>query len=198
MYSRGSGLVIGFHACKRDVSEELLSGSADFKPSENVYDWLGSGMYFWEKSQHRAERFAQDRKIEDSVVVGAAIDLGFCLDFTDSESLFYLSQSYFALKEAIELSNLSLPSNKKSGASSNNDALRRDLDCAVINFLHSQREDKGDKSYDSVRGVFWEGKDLYPGAGFKEKNHVQICVRNPNCIKGFFLPRKEDPKFNSV
>ena len=47
-------------------------------------------------------------------------------------------------------------------------------------------------AYDSVRGVFWEGDDLYPGAGFKEKNHIQIAIINPNCIKGFFLPRDVD------
>jgi len=33
----------------------------------------------------------------------------------------------------------------------------------------------------------WEN----PGAGFKEKNHIQICVRNRNCIKGYFLPREK-------
>ena len=44
-------------------------------------------------------------------------------------------------------------------------------------------------SYDSVKGVFWEGQELYPNAGFREKNHIQICVCNPNCIKGYFLPR---------
>ena len=36
---------------------------------------------------------------------------------------------------------------------------------------------------------FWEGQKLYPNAGFREKNHIQICVCNPNCIKGYFLPR---------
>ena len=24
-----------------------------------------------------------------------------------------------------------------------------------------------------------------------KKNHIQICIRNPNCIKGFFIPRYE-------
>ena len=43
-------------------------------------------------------------------------------------------------------------------------------------------------SFDSVRCAFWEGEELYPGAGFKEKNHIQICVRNHNCIKGYFRP----------
>ena len=45
------------------------------------------------------------------------------------------------------------------------------------------------------RGVFFEGDDLYPNAGFKEKNHIQIAIRNTNCIKGFFIPRELDNKY---
>ena len=52
--------------------------------------------------------------------------------------------------------------------------------------------------FDSVRGVFWEGKELYKNAGFREKDHIQICIRNPNCIKGYFLPRELDNAFNKV
>lgn len=47
------------------------------------------------------------------------------------------------------------------------------------------------KVFDSTRGVFTEGGPVFPGAGILEKSHIQICIRNPNCIKGFFLPRKE-------
>jgi len=47
------------------------------------------------------------------------------------------------------------------------------------------------KIFDSTRGVFTEGGPIFPGAGILEKSHIQICIRNPNCIKGFFLPRKE-------
>ncbi|SEK41780.1 hypothetical protein SAMN05421740_101809 [Parapedobacter koreensis] len=49
-------------------------------------------------------------------------------------------------------------------------------------------EDIGNKEFDSVRGVFWEGNPLYPTAGFREKDHIQICIRNIDCIKGYFLP----------
>ncbi len=27
-----------------------------------------------------------------------------------------------------------------------------------------------------------------PTAGFYTKNHIQLCVRNPDCIKGYFRP----------
>jgi hypothetical protein len=52
------------------------------------------------------------------------------------------------------------------------------------------QEKKCNETFDSVRGVFWEGNEPYPNAGFREKNHIQISVRNPNCIKGFFIPRE--------
>jgi hypothetical protein len=82
-----------------------------------------------------------------------------------------------------------MPSNKRGGDS--NDLLVRELDCAVIEKLHKKRQNNKLRPFDSVRGVFTEGKELYPGAGFRDKNHIQICIRNPNCIKGYFLPRKE-------
>ena len=41
-------------------------------------------------------------------------------------------------------------------------------------------------AYESMVTVYKEsGIEL----GFREKNHIQICVCNPNCIKGYFLPR---------
>lgn len=36
---------------------------------------------------------------------------------------------------------------------------------------------------------------MYPGAALKEKTHIQLCIVNPNCIKGFFSPRKENVEF---
>jgi len=47
------------------------------------------------------------------------------------------------------------------------------------------------KIFDSTRGVFTEGGPAFDGAGIYAKSHIQICIRNLNCIKGFFLPRKE-------
>lgn len=191
MYRRSHGLVLGFHASTADTAKQLVENSTcEFKPSQNPYDWLGHGMYFWENSPRRAERFAQDRHIENPVVIGAVLQLGRCLDFTDSESLAYLKVAYHALKDTLEAAGDPLPNNKSVQSGAHHDLLVRDLDCAVINFLHLQRQRDKKAPFESVRGVFWEGEDLYPGAGFKDKNHIQICIRDPNCIKGFFYPRK--------
>jgi hypothetical protein len=86
-----------------------------------------------------------------------------------------------------------MPTNRTIGNSK--DLLLRDLNRAVIENLHQQRALNNLTPFDSVRGVFTEGKPLYDGAGFHEKNHIQICIRNPNCIKGYFVPRLEDSKF---
>ncbi len=42
--------------------------------------------------------------------------------------------------------------------------------------------------YDTVRGPFWEGGELYPGSGISSKGHVQIAVSNLDCIMGYFRP----------
>ncbi|MBO5933571.1 MAG: hypothetical protein J6Q19_07625, partial [Bacteroidaceae bacterium] len=68
------------------------------------------------------------------------------------------------------------------------DLLLRFLDCAVIEALHDFNETNGYNEYDSVRAGFWEGSEIYETAGFREKNHIQLCVRNPKCILGLFIP----------
>jgi len=45
--------------------------------------------------------------------------------------------------------------------------------------------------FDTIRGIFTEGGPVFEGAGIQLKNHIQVCIRNLNCIKGFFIPRKE-------
>jgi hypothetical protein len=63
----------------------------------------------------------------------------------------------------------------------------RFLDCAVLNHLHSIVTGSGLESFDSVRAVFSEGKPVYTGSNISDRNHAQIAVRNPKCIKGIFL-----------
>jgi hypothetical protein len=62
------------------------------------------------------------------------------------------------------------------------------LDRAVIEAVHGTRDDNAHPPYDTVRSPFPEGGKLYDGAGFQAKNHIQIAVRNLDCIKGYFRP----------
>lgn len=58
----------------------------------------------------------------------------------------------------------------------------------ALNALHKWRKDTDKPGYDSVRGPFLEGEPIYDGAGFRSHSHIQICVCNDACIKGYFRP----------
>lgn len=199
MYSKLPSFVFGFHGCDRTVGEKVLYGDVPMNPSTNDYDWLGHGIYFWESNPFRAYEFAGDlvknprikkQSIKEPFVIGAVIDLGRCLNLIETRSLELVRKAYEALKELSEKEGNPMPKDQRS-IKTGEDLLIRKLDCAVIETLHAMNDEFGFDPYDSVRGVFWEGEDLYPDAGFKEKNHIQICVRNIACIKGYFRPLVE-------
>lgn len=202
LYHIQASLIFGFHACEREVGEALLAGTTGFKPSENDFDWLGHGMYFWENNLTRAQEYAVElaikrNKLKEPFVVGAVIKLGYCLDLTDAFSLNLLKAEYAEMQRIFEQSGLPMPQNE-AVHKADTDFLYRKLDCAVIQYMHSVMEEAEQPTFDTVRGVFWEGKELYPTSGFKEKNHVQLCVRNPNAIKGYFRPLEIDSAYSLV
>ena len=203
MYSTRPGLILGFHGCDESVALKVLTGETSLKISANAYDWLGHGSYFWENSPSRAMEFAvhlqkhpnrSTGKIIKPAVIGAVIDLGYCLDLLDYDNLQLLKSTYQVMLSTPNF--VDFPENKSIGGIG--DLLLRELDCAVIETLHNLKEDSHQPPFDSIRGVFTEGKELYPNAGFRDKDHIQICIRNPNCIKGFFLPRKIDGNYQKV
>ena len=60
MYSRLPAFIFGFHGCDQTTKEAVLHGEISYpEPSTNDYDWLGSGIYFWEQNPERALAFAQ-------------------------------------------------------------------------------------------------------------------------------------------
>lgn len=199
LYANRPNLTIGFHGCDQSVVDKVIAGEETLLASKNDYDWLGNGIYFWENNEERALEWAvemskrKNSTIKNPAVVGAVIDLGYCFDLTDSFYLQELKKSYETALEISQMTGEPLPENKPIGGSA--DLLLRKLDCHVIEMTHKINKRANKCSYDSVRGVFWEGKPLYPNAGFAEKNHIQICVCNPNCIKGYFFPREIDESF---
>ena len=192
MYSERPSFVIGYHGCDRSIRDKVVLKQLEMKKSENDYDWLGHGAYFWESNKERAFLFACEQIVRNNIsepaVLGAFIDLGNCLDLLDSKYLNLLKTIGYPAADLF-FKNSGLPMPQNTPVEKSNDLILRRLDCAVIESLHIFYEEKGLQPFDSVRGVFWEGNDLYPGAGMKEKNHIQICIRNFDCIKGFFIPR---------
>ena len=200
LYSSRPNLVLGFHGCDRSIANAVINNGTQMKPSQNDYDWLGHGIYFWENNFERAWNWAVEQsqrpnsKIKTPAVIGAVIDLGYCFDLLDNHYLEELKKAYDAYIETSRTANTPIAQNKSIHGSQ--DLLLRNLDCAVVMAAHELNRKAEEKPYDSVRGAFWEGARLYPNAGFAEKNHIQICICNPNCIKGFFHPRDIVPEFD--
>ena len=54
MYTTRPGLILGFHGCDKSLVNDVLTGEKTLQDSDNEYDWLGHGVYFWENSVARA------------------------------------------------------------------------------------------------------------------------------------------------
>lgn len=184
MHTLSSAFVLGYHGCDRSVAERLLSGEP-FAASRNDWDWLGTGIYFWEANPLRGLEFAREwkskGKIRDPYVVGAVLDLGSCLDLTTSTGVAAVKAAHADFLEYAAAANKPVPKNRGG-----EDSLLRELDCAVINHLHEVREAAGLDPFDSVKGIFIEGGRIYEGSGFYNKTHIQLSIRKPACIKGVF------------
>lgn len=177
--------VLGFHGCDLELQQSVLRGEKQLLPSHNSYDWLGTGIYFWENDPHRALDFASESQkrgnssIKKPAVLGAVLDLKNCLNLFERDSLSLLKEAYLSLRQASK----ELPKNS-------NNKLLHNLDCAVINYLHQMIKSTEEfHALDSIRSPFLEGDPLYENTIFQEKNHIQICICNSECIKGYFLPK---------
>lgn len=181
-------IVIGYHGCLDPVASQLLSGDLpirDWPRSENAWDWLGRGVYFWEHAPSRALAWARAKaeragRSGSEAVVGALIRLGNCFDLLDVSYSAAPAAAYNDLRATYAAAGRHLPSNRGSDA----DLRRRELDCLVINYCL----DLSPVTYDSVRAAFIEGPPAYPGAKIHRETHIQIAVRNPGCILGVFRP----------
>jgi len=206
MYDVKPNLIFGFHGCDESVRDRLLNQPDEIVISKEKYDWLGHGMYFWENNYQRALQWAEDKKkrgrIDKPAVIGAILFLGHCCDFLDSTYIDLLKKHFNKMVTTFSEVGQNLPENRSLPHDPFKDKVFRELDCAVIEFMHGKifLEVEADvkikgfsryKVFDSTRNVFTEGGPVFAGAGILEKSHIQICIRNPNCIKGFFLPRKE-------
>lgn len=191
-YQFHPAFVLGFHGTAKSVARQLVNQSpqAHLQVSRQPYDWLGPGAYFWEQDPERGLEWARQHPRWGSrvqpAVVGAVIDLGLCLDLTTRTGLYEVQQAYLYYRDAMRVLGLPQATNRLG-----KDLLIRELDCHVITCLHHLRQRRGLAPYDSVRAAFPEDRPLYEGAGFRAKNHIQLCIVNPaRCIKAYFKPFK--------
>jgi hypothetical protein len=195
-----TSFILGYHGCSNAIADELLSGKP-FKSSNNDYDWLGPGIYFWQANPLRALHFAEevrDRRREkwSPAVVGAVIEPGLSLDLASDAGISAVKLAHATLLKVAKDNGSQLPIN-----GGGKDLLLRHLDCAVIKMLHDIRAKSINPPdppirmldpIDTVSGIFVEGAPIYENSGFYAKTHIQLCVCNSARIRGVFrVPENE-------
>lgn len=205
-----TSFVLGYHGCSRDVAVAVVDRRAALIKSDSKFDWVGPGIYFWESDPQRAWEWAVQRCKEGAFaapgVVGAIIDLRNCLDLLNRTDQDLVRSAYDSLASMYQAAGEKMPENRNSSKGGDQDRKARALDCDVIRHLHSIMDYPGDQlegdandptpHFDTVRGMFTEGDALYPGAAFYHQSHVQIAVRNIECIRGVFYPPELDGTFD--
>lgn len=206
MYHHRTNLIIGFHGCDKSVRDQLLNLPNKIQKSEKPYDWLGNGVYFWENNYERALSWAQDKKarneIKEPTVIGAVLHLGNCLDLMDSKYIEMLKVYYELMNESYQKIGKELPNNKDSKKDIHLEKILRELDCAVIEFMHDEIlsqivSDKTKHGYskfelfDSTRGVFTEG---WPGVSWsrnsRKEPYSNLCKKSQLYSRVLFTTKR--------
>ncbi len=145
--------------------------------SQNPWDWLGDGVYFWQDAPHRARSWGEEwaRKSPDDqlAVIRAKLTLEDCIDLLDTEWMDVIrdfAKAFASLhrRQATELKN-------RAGG-------RHDLDAAFFNFLVESLGRQG-VAVRSIRAALAEGEPILEGSPIRLKSHVQIAIRDLTLIE---------------
>jgi hypothetical protein len=161
----------GYHGTSATQAAVIVRDG--FLPSDNDYDCLGNGVYFFEDGLAPARAWAKRAHPSEPAVVQADVRLEDCLDLKDTLGWVpLLAQAHGEVVRVSEEQGRALP--RQTG-----DEHR--LDRAVMEFTVSTLEREGIRVR-AVRGVFAEGPPAFPGSFLSEGSHVQVAVRDTDLI----------------
>lgn len=121
MYSSKPSIVYGFHGLDKTAAYKILTQKDEFRHSDNDFDWLGYGIYFWENNLERAKQYAEvdskrtNSSIKDPFVLGAVIELGNCLDLMDQKHIDFIKIAYEQMVNDLTSEGKKIPINQKFG-----------------------------------------------------------------------------------
>jgi hypothetical protein len=189
----GAGLttVVGFHGTVRSSAEILLTPQP-FKVRTNGYDWLGTGVYFWQESALRAKVWARSIATlsDEPVVLAADLDLSECLDLFDLKDYNSLRRMY---PRFLELEGSTSPlaqaglvvqrGRQYTTDDSSSDPLtrmpiRNFRDCAFLDWAVEKFSSAG-RRITSIRSAFVSGNALFEESFLFDWSHSQIAVLEP-------------------
>ncbi|MDR1442927.1 MAG: hypothetical protein LBJ02_11220 [Bifidobacteriaceae bacterium] len=165
--------VIAYHGTSTAAALSIDGGQIKF--SQNKYDWLGDGAYFFESGRSRASDWAAQLHPAGWAVFEASISTAGSLDLADPASVQLMTWEERRLRREHEERGEEVPGQLENG--------NHNLDRLVINRLCEHLEAAGIQ-VKTVRGVFQEGDPPYPGSALHGRSHVQIAVRDLDAIHG--------------
>src|SRR5260370_3855954 len=160
--------IVGYHGTSVHNAVAVLH-EGTFRPSQNDYDWLGHGIYFWEYAPYRAWNWARDKYGANAAVIQATVRLGRCLDLTDIRYTEIIRGAFDELREVYAAKKMFIPTNRGRA---------RCLDCLVINYVAQYIFPE----CETVRAPFLEGLPIFEGSALLSASHVQVVVRRPVAI----------------
>jgi hypothetical protein len=162
---------IGFHGTSLDAVAHLLA--RDIRPSDQYFEWLGTGFYLWQDSPWRARQWAEARYGDAAAVVVARVDLDGCLDLLNPRWQAELRDADFEFVLHCIAQEQQIPINTDRG--------NHARDAATINWYCDRASEAG-HPVRSVRAIFEEGEPIFEAPRIRSKSHVQVAVRDLTAI----------------
>jgi len=160
--------VIGFHGTSRAALPHLLA--RDIRSSDQHFEWLGTGFYFWQDSPWRAHQWADGRYGSGGVVVVARINLDGCLDLVNPYWQAEVRDADFEFVLHCVAHEQQIPVNTDRGSHAR--------DAATINWYCDRTAADGLNPVRSVRAIFEEGEPIFESSKIRSRSHVQVAVRD--------------------
>lgn len=160
----------GFHGTTELAGRRILEDG--FSVSQNDYDWLGDGIYFFQDAPQLALDWARQKSTAFPCVLEAHILIKDFIDLLDPKWSTWLANVHdryvIELKAAKKLAPM-----QRGGA--------HRLDRAVLNYAVAVRTAEG-YHVGGIRGAFVEGRPVFPNSALFTKSHIQIAVRDRSYI----------------
>lgn len=185
-------VVIGYHGTLLASAQALADRRFDPAKGSARPRWLGSGLYFFEENAQLATFYALKRQIkhqQPGAVLKARIDLGSCLDLSHDFGQRIARQAYTVLRREGVLDALDGPKQKsleihkgqvRAGYTGEwKDYGINALDHAVIERAIGVAMEMHGLKFETVRGLFIDGGELYDTSWLFDLAHIAIAVRNP-------------------
>jgi len=161
--------VYGYHGTSNEKALKILSDG--FFQSDNDYDWLGTGVYFFQDAPVRAMQWAIEQHPQNPAVIRSRIRLENCIDLLDTKWIPFLKSAYNSFIEQYHNLDRPLPRQNPSRSKAHR------LDCAFFNYTTEMLATQG-QQVEAIRAVFVEGQNIFPDSAIFDLAHVQIVINN--------------------